>query len=87
VHNAIEPLKHRMTTSATDFRPAVARTVAVTGEAPTVHAACRRRLSVPLAWYSRLLHGSSSERRRQGLTSASKKMRSLHVFGAAEARA
>lgn len=51
-----------MTSSAIDFRPAVVQTVAVTDEALTVDLADGRTLSVPLAWYPRLLHGSSAER-------------------------
>jgi hypothetical protein len=51
-----------MTSSAIDFRPAVVETVTVTDEALTVDLSDGRTLSVPLAWYPRLLHGSAAER-------------------------
>lgn len=51
-----------MTSSAIDFRPAVVQAVSVTDEALTVDLADGRTLSVPLAWYPRLLHGRPAER-------------------------
>jgi hypothetical protein len=45
-------------------REAAAETVSVTEDSLTVNLADGRTLSVPLAWYPRLLHGSSKERSR-----------------------
>ena len=53
-----------MNTLAIEKREAAAETVSVTEDTLTVHLADGRTLSVPLAWYPRLLHGSSKERRR-----------------------
>ena len=52
-----------MSSSTIDRRVAEALTVSVTDEALTVELADGRTLSVPLAWYPRLLHGTSEERR------------------------
>jgi hypothetical protein len=53
-----------MNTLAIEKREAAAETVSVTEDTLTVHLADGRTLSVPLAWYPRLLHGSSKERSR-----------------------
>jgi hypothetical protein len=46
----------------TDIQVAKALAVSVTEESLTVELADGRTLSVPLAWYPRLVHGSPSER-------------------------
>jgi hypothetical protein len=51
-----------MTTSPTDVRPALAQDVRVTGDALIVDLVDGRSLSVPLAWYPRLAHGTEAER-------------------------
>ena len=51
-----------MTTLMTEAASARVLSVAVTEEALTVELADGRTLSVPLAWYPRLLHGTSEER-------------------------
>jgi hypothetical protein len=53
-----------MTTSATEFRPraALALSVTATDDALVVDLDDGRTLSVPLAWYPRLLHGAAAER-------------------------
>ena len=51
-----------MTSSPTDVRSARARAVRVTGETLTVDLADGRSLSVPMAWYPRLAHGTPAER-------------------------
>jgi len=48
-----------MNTLAIEKREAAAKTVSVTEDTLTVNLADGRTLSVPLAWYPRLLHGSS----------------------------
>ena len=53
-----------MNTLAIEKREAAAKTVSVTEDTLTVNLADGRTLSVPLAWYPRLLHGSSKERSR-----------------------
>lgn len=53
-----------MNTLAIEKREAAEKTVSVTEDTLTVHLADGRTLSVPLAWYPRLLHGSSKERSR-----------------------
>ena len=53
-----------MDTLAIERREATADSVSVTEDTLTVHLADGRTLSVPLAWYPRLLHGSSKERNR-----------------------
>ena len=53
-----------MSTSATEFRPraALAVAAAATDDALVVDLDDGRTLSVPLAWYPRLLHGTPAER-------------------------
>ncbi len=51
-----------MTTLAIDFRLVSAQTVTVTEDALTVDLSDGRTVSVPLAWFPRLLHGTSAER-------------------------
>lgn len=51
-----------MNTLVIDRREVAADRVGVTEDTLTVHLADGRTLSVPLAWYPRLLHGSSKER-------------------------
>ena len=53
-----------MNTLAIERREATAERVSVTEDSLTVHLADGRTLSVPLAWYPRLLHGSSKQRNR-----------------------
>lgn len=51
-----------MTTSATETTTPLATRVAVTDDTLTVDLSDGRTLSVPLAWYPRLLHATSQER-------------------------
>ncbi len=51
-----------MSTSGIEVRAATAKSVAVTPDALTVALADGRTLSVPLAWFPRLNHGSETER-------------------------
>ncbi len=51
-----------MTTSPTDVRAVLAQEVRVTDDALTVELVDGRTLSVPLAWYPRLSHGTATER-------------------------
>ncbi len=51
-----------MTTSPIDHWPAFAQTVQVTVDTLTVDLADGRSISVPLAWYPRLAHGTPAER-------------------------
>jgi hypothetical protein len=51
-----------MTTLVTDVVSARAQTVVVTDEALSVDLADGRTITVPLAWYPRLQHGTPSER-------------------------
>jgi len=53
-----------MNTLAIERREAAAESVSVTEDTLTVHLADGRTLSVPLAWYPRLLQGSPNERNR-----------------------
>ena len=53
-----------MNTLAIERREAIAESVAVTEDTLTVHLSDGRTLSVPLAWYPRLVHGSAKERNR-----------------------
>ena len=53
-----------MNTLAIERREAAAERVSVTEDTLTVHFADGRTLSVPLAWYPRLLHASPKERNR-----------------------
>lgn len=52
-----------MNTSTSKLQPVKALDVSVTDDALTVDLADGRTLSVPLAWYPRLLHGTPEERR------------------------
>lgn len=51
-----------MNTLPIEIQAAKAQNVAVTDEALTVDLTDGRTLSVPLAWYPRLLHGTPAER-------------------------
>jgi len=51
-----------MTTSATETTTPLATGVAVTDDTLTVDLSDGRTVSVPLAWYPRLLHATSKER-------------------------
>ena len=51
-----------MTTLPVELRTVAARHVSVTDDALIVDLADGRTVSVPLAWYPRLLHGSAAER-------------------------
>ena len=51
-----------MTTSSTEIRQVLAQSVRVTDDALIVDLTDGRTLSVPLAWYPRLVHGTPSER-------------------------
>lgn len=53
-----------MTTSSLAIETPAAADVKVTSEALTVHLQDGRVVSVPLAWYPRLVEGSSAERRQ-----------------------
>lgn len=50
-----------MSTSGTDLREALARSVSVTGDALVADLADGRTISVPLAWFPRLAHGTPAE--------------------------
>jgi hypothetical protein len=52
-----------MNTLATEIRTAVARTVSVTEDSLIVDLDDGRTISVPLAWFPRLLNGSEDERK------------------------
>jgi len=52
-----------MTTLATELHMASVQNVAVTDEALSVDLSDGRTISVPLAWFPRLLHGTPDERR------------------------
>jgi hypothetical protein len=51
-----------MSISTAESRPAFASSVSVTDDTLTVDLSDGRSISVPLAWYPRLLHGSAEER-------------------------
>jgi hypothetical protein len=51
-----------MTSSAIDIQKARAQAVSISDEALTVDLADGRTISVPLAWYPRLLHAQPDER-------------------------
>ena len=51
-----------MSTSTSETRAASARTATLADDTLTVDLMDGRSISVPLAWYPRLLHGSSGER-------------------------
>jgi hypothetical protein len=53
-----------MSISTADARSASASSVTVTDDTLTVELTDGRTISVPLAWYPRLLHGSAAERGR-----------------------
>ena len=53
-----------MTTLAIEFRMASAQSVNVTDEALIVDLRDGRTVSVPLAWFPRLLHGTPEERNK-----------------------
>jgi hypothetical protein len=53
-----------MTTSAVEATAVVATQVTVTDDTLTVELSDGRTISAPLAWYPRLLHGSTEERAR-----------------------
>ena len=53
-----------MTTLAIEFRMASAQSVNVTDEALIVDLSDGRTVSVPLAWFPRLLHGTPEERNK-----------------------
>ncbi|MBI3738712.1 MAG: DUF2442 domain-containing protein [Chloroflexi bacterium] len=53
-----------MTTLTTELRMASAQNVNVTDDALIVDLSDGRTVSVPLAWFPRLLHGSSAERNK-----------------------
>lgn len=51
-----------MSSSAIDIRPALAQRVEVTSDAFVIDLTDGRSLTVPLAWYPRLAHGTVTER-------------------------
>ena len=51
-----------MSSSVAEVRPALAQHVDVTDEAIVIDLADGRSLTVPLAWYPRLAHGTAAER-------------------------
>jgi hypothetical protein len=51
-----------MSTSTADLHTARAEHVAITGDTLSVDLTDGRTVSVPLAWFPRLVHGTSSER-------------------------
>src|ERR1039457_763050 len=51
-----------MSTSGTDLREAAAQRVTASDEALTVDLADGRTITVPLAWFPRLAHGTPAER-------------------------
>ncbi len=51
-----------MSTSAIELRAAAAQSVRVTEDALTVDLADGRTITVPLAWFPRLMHGAPAER-------------------------
>jgi len=53
-----------MTTSAIELRMASAQSVNVTDDALIVDLSDGRTVSVPLAWFPRLLHGTPAERNK-----------------------
>ena len=52
-----------MNTSVTELREALAQSLTVSDEALEVDLADGRTITVPLAWFPRLAHGSVTERR------------------------
>src|SRR5947209_724317 len=53
-----------MSTSVVDSRFSAAQNVLISEDTLTVELADGRSISVPLAWYPRLLHGTAQERSR-----------------------
>lgn len=53
---------HGMSSSTIEIRLARAQNVTVTDDSLTVELTDGRTVSVPLAWYPRLLHGTAEER-------------------------
>lgn len=51
-----------MNTSGTELREALAQGLTASDEALTVDLADGRTITVPLAWFPRLVHGSATER-------------------------
>jgi hypothetical protein len=51
-----------MSTSPSEFRPAMAQQVTVTDDALIVDLIDGRTVSVPVSWYPRLAHGTPAER-------------------------
>lgn len=51
-----------MSTSPSEFRPAMAQQVTVTDDALIVDLVDGRTVSVPVSWYPRLAHGTPAER-------------------------
>ena len=51
-----------MTTSGTELREAIAQSLTVTDDSLAVDLADGRTITVPLAWYPRLAHGTPAER-------------------------
>ncbi len=64
-----------MTTSATETTMPLAIGIAVTDDTLTVDLSDGRTMSVPLAWYPRLLHASSEERANWKLIARGEGMR------------
>jgi hypothetical protein len=54
--------KHGMTSSLTEIAVPAAMSVLVTEDTLTVDLSDGRTISVPLAWYPRLVHGTAEER-------------------------
>jgi Protein of unknown function (DUF2442) len=59
-----------MNTSTTDARSVSATRVSVTDDTLAVDLSDGRSISVPLAWYPRLVHGTADERNRWRLIGA-----------------
>jgi hypothetical protein len=53
---------HGMSSSAPEIKTAAAQSVSVTDDLLVVELVDGRTVSVPLAWYPRLFHGSTAER-------------------------
>jgi hypothetical protein len=53
-----------MNSSSIETRPLTAQHVAATDDTLTVELSDGRTISVPLAWYPRLVHGTARERKR-----------------------
>ena len=51
-----------MSTSGIDLREVAAQSVAISDDALVAHLADGRTITVPLAWFPRLLHGTTPER-------------------------